>query len=102
VYGAITFQQPSMFAVCLDIGGQYSGAVVGAMNTASQVGSFLSSLAFGYLAGRYSNYDLPFIPMAAFLLVGAWLWLKVDPAEALIPENIADAAVADRVQPAVS
>jgi hypothetical protein len=40
--------------------------------------------------------------MAAFLLVGAWLWLKVDPAEALIPENIADAAVADRVQPAVS
>ncbi len=85
VYGGITFQQPTMFAVCLDIGGAYAGAVVGAMNTAAQIGSLVSSLAFGYLVGRYGNYDLPFIPMAALLLLGAWLWLKVDPTERLIP-----------------
>ena len=84
IYGGITFQQPSVFAVCLDIGGEYAGAVVGAMNTAAQIGSFISSLAFGYLVGRYGNYNLPFIPMAALLLIGAWLWLKVDPAEQLI------------------
>ena len=29
-YGAITLQQPIMFAVCLDIGGFYAGAMVGA------------------------------------------------------------------------
>jgi hypothetical protein len=34
---------------------------------------------------RYGSYNLPFIPMTAFLLIGAWLWLNVDPAQALIP-----------------
>src|ERR1700733_560687 len=71
VYGGITFQQPTMFAVCLDIGGAYAGAVVGAMNTASQIGSFASSLMFGFLVQRYGSYNAPFIPMAALLLVGA-------------------------------
>ena len=84
-YGGITFQQPIMFAVCLDIGGEYAGAVVGAMNTSSQIGSLTSSLAFGYLVGRFGNYSLPFIPMAAFSALGFFLWLKVDASEALIP-----------------
>ena len=85
VYGGITFQQPVVFAVCLDIGGEYAGAVVGVMNTAAQIGSFVSSVAFGYLVGRYGSYNVPFIPMTALLLIGALLWLKVDPAQALIP-----------------
>jgi len=87
VCGGITFQQPTAFAVCLDIGGEYAGAVVGAFNTACQIASFVSSLAFGYLVERYGSYNVPFIPMAALLLIGAWLWLKVDPAEALIPRT---------------
>jgi MFS family permease len=92
-----------MFAVCLDIGGEYAGAVVGAMNTASQFGSLVSSLAFGFLVGRYGNYNAPFIPMAALLLTGAWLWLKVDPTRPLIPavQVGSQQRVADRVQPAV-
>lgn len=84
IYAGITFQQPIMFAVCLDIGGEYAGAMVGAMNTASQIGSFLSSLAFGYLVARFGSFNVPFIPMAALLFIGAWLWLKIDPAEQLI------------------
>ena len=85
MYAGITFQQPIMFAVCLDIGGAYAGAMVGAMNTASQVGSLLSSLAFGYLVAHTGSYNVPFIPMAALLLLGAGLWIKVDPTEQLIP-----------------
>ncbi len=77
--GGITFQQPIMFAVCLDIGGAYAGAIVGAMNTASQIGSFTSSLAFGYLVAGSGNYNLPFAPMAVLLGIGALLWLKVNP-----------------------
>ncbi len=87
VYGGICFQQPTMFAVCLDIGGEYAGAVAGAMNTAAQVGAFMSSVMFGYLADRYGSYDVPFIPMAALLFIGIWLWLKVDPCEALVPRS---------------
>ena len=87
VYGGITLQQPIMFAVCLDIGGEYAGGVVGAMNTAAQIGSFVSSLAFGYLVDRFGSYNAPFIPMAALLATGALLWLKVDPAKRLNPES---------------
>ena len=92
VYGGVTFQQPVAFAVCLDIGGEYAGAVVGAFNTACQIGSLVSSVAFGYLVERYGSYNVPFIPMTAFLLIGAWLWLNVDPAQALIPQTRAASA----------
>ena len=55
------------------------------MNTASQVGSFLSSLAFGYCVDRFHNYRLPFLPMAAFLVIGFWLWFRIDARKPLIP-----------------
>jgi MFS family permease len=82
-YGGITFQQPIMFAVCLDIGGPFAGAIAGSMNTAAQVGSLISSLAFGYIVERSGSYDLPFVPMALLLAAGALLWLKIDPTRAL-------------------
>jgi predicted MFS family arabinose efflux permease len=84
VYAGITFQQPIMFAVCLDIGGPYAGAMVGAMNTSAQVGAFASSVAFGILVDKYADYTLPFIPMALLLLAGAAFWIKIDPARQLV------------------
>ncbi len=86
-YGGITFQQPAMFAASLDMGGEYAGAVVGALNTASQMGSLSSSLAFGYIVAHFGNYNLPFIPMAALSLIGFLLWLKVDASQALVREQ---------------
>ena len=84
-YAGVTFQQPIMFAVCLDIGGAYAGATVGAMNTASQIGSLTSSLAFGYIVGHFGNYNLPFIPMTVLLVIGTLMWFWIDPAEPLSP-----------------
>lgn len=55
-YGAITLQQPIMFAVCLDIGGFYAGAMVGAMNMASH--------SVGFWAHWYSDTSWP-APAAA-------------------------------------
>ena len=49
VYGAITFQQSSVFGVCLDIGKTHAGAMVGLMNTSAQVGGLLGSVAYGYI-----------------------------------------------------
>jgi MFS family permease len=86
LYGGITFQQPIVFAVGLDIAGKYAGAVTGAMNTAAQVGSLVSSVMFGYLVNRYGSYNVPFIPMAALLLVGMLLWFKIDATRELIME----------------
>ena len=81
--GGITFQQPSVFAACLDIGEESAGAVVGAMNTAGAVGSFLAPVIFGYLVTATGSYNAPFVPMAALLLTGAFLWLRFDPQKRL-------------------
>lgn len=86
-YGGITLQQPGVLAVCLDIGGIYGGAVTGAMNTAGYACGFLSSIIFGYLVNSYGNYNVPFIPMVALLIVGAFLWLKIDPTREVIAET---------------
>jgi predicted MFS family arabinose efflux permease len=92
VYGAITFQQSSVFGVCLDIGRQHAGAVVGLMNTAAQIGGFVGSVAFGYIVERFGSYDTPFVPMAAVLFLGSLLWLKVDASEEIRSPTAAPAA----------
>jgi len=84
VYGAISFQQSGVFGVCLDIGRGHAGAVTGLMNTASQLGGFFSTVTYGYIVDHFHSYDAPFVPMAALLLVGAGLWLKIDASEELI------------------
>ena len=85
IYGAISFQQPAVWAVCMDIGGKHAGAASGFMNTAGQIGFFLSSVMFGYLVGSYGSYNAPLVPMAALLFTGALLWLRIDATRELIP-----------------
>lgn len=55
------------------------------MNTASQTGSLVSALLFGYLVSHYGSYNTPFIPMAVLCAIGALLWIKVDPTRRLVP-----------------
>ncbi|MBI3666586.1 MAG: MFS transporter [Acidobacteria bacterium] len=86
-YAGITLQQPTVWAVCVDIGKQYAGAVSGLMNTAAQIGAVLSSVLFGYFVKVSGSYEAPLLPMAAVLLISAALWLKIDPARELIPER---------------
>ena len=74
-----------MLGVCLDIGGKYAGAVTGAMNTATYVSGFLSSIFYGYIVKSY-GYDAPFLPMIVLLVISALLWLRIDPAQDVILE----------------
>src|ERR1700687_3730283 len=39
------------------------------------------------LVGYFGNYNTPFIPMVALLLIGALLWVQVDPTRELFPED---------------
>ena len=103
-YAGSDFMLPTAWAVCLDVGKKYAGAVTGTMNTAGQIGSFISSVLFGYFVGyandwlpamgmplesglRNFRYDLPLAPMTVMLAVSAVLWLKIDPTEQLIGEE---------------
>lgn len=91
-YAGSDFMLPVAWAVCLDVGRKHAGAVSGAMNTAGQVGSFLTSVAFGYLVSHYESYNAPLVPMAAMTAISALLWLKIDPSIQLVPDE--EAAIA--------
>ena len=84
-FGGITLQQPGVLGICLDIGGKYAGAVTGAMNTATFIAAFVSSVAYGYIV-RSSGYDAPFLPMVVLLLISALLWFRIDATQLVIPE----------------
>jgi MFS transporter, ACS family, glucarate transporter len=82
-YGGITFQQPTVWATCVDIGKRHAGAVAGCMNTAAAVGGLVSSLIFGYLVQSTGSYDSVLLSMAGMLIFGAGLWLRTDATETL-------------------
>lgn len=86
-FAGITFNQPMITVVCLDVARKYAGTVTGLMNSIVQVGSFLSSVLFGYMVKGTGSYDFPLIPMALLLALGAGLWMKIDPTEQLVPEG---------------
>jgi MFS-type transporter involved in bile tolerance (Atg22 family) len=65
------------------------------MNMSSQIGGLIGSLVVGYLVAHTGNYNLPFLPMAALLVLGTYLWLRIDPAEPLAAVTLyADLAAA--------
>jgi len=86
-YAGSDFMLPVAWAVCLDVGRKYAGAVTGAMNTAGQIGSALTSTAFGYLVSYFGSYNAPLVPMAAMTAISALLWLKIDPSLPIVPEQ---------------
>jgi ACS family glucarate transporter-like MFS transporter len=82
-YGGITFQQPTVWATCVDIGKRYAGAVAGCMNTAGGAGGLVSSLIFGYLVQSTGSYDAVLLSMAGMLIFGAGLWIWTDATQTL-------------------
>jgi MFS family permease len=86
-FAGICFNQSMTFPICIDVARKFPGSMGGAMNTATQVGSFLSGVVFGYVANVTGSYDLPLIFMAFVLGFGALTWLKIDPKQELVPEG---------------
>jgi sugar phosphate permease len=66
------------WAICLDIGGRFSGSVSGVMNTFGNLGGAFSAVVIGYLA-QYYGWTYPFIVSSALCFVAAVLALRIDP-----------------------
>ncbi len=77
-YGGVGFIQPTAFAVSIDIAPRHAGSLAGAMNTACQIGGFISSVAFGYLVKLTGTYNIPMITMVVAFAVSAAAWLMID------------------------
>jgi nitrate/nitrite transporter NarK len=85
--GIMNAMLPVAWSLCVDLGGQHAGAVSGAMNMAGQIGSFISSVAFGYLIGWFGSYDLALTPLAGMLILSGIMFALIDPSEPLIPHK---------------
>ena len=68
---------PVAWAVAMDMGGTKSGAISGTMNTAGLTGAYISTVFFGYLASSYGYY-LPVLYIGIMVLIGSFIWLKID------------------------
>jgi MFS transporter, ACS family, glucarate transporter len=66
------------WAICLDIGGNFSGSVSGVMNTFGNLGGAVSAVAIGYLA-TYFGWTYPFIVSSALCVLAAALASRIDP-----------------------
>jgi MFS family permease len=94
-YACMDAMLPVAWAICLDIGRKYAGAVSGAMNMAGQLASFLSSLLFGQIVAalmkkgipQVEAYNFPLLPFAIMLIVSAALFTRIDPEKQLVPEE---------------
>jgi MFS family permease len=86
----LAFNQPMIFPVCIDVAKRFTGSMTGAVNAITQLGAFLTAVAFGYLVQVSGNYNLPLYVMALVFGFGALMWLKIDPTQKLVPEGQAE------------
>jgi MFS family permease len=84
-FGVMDCMLPAAWALCLDVGQQYAGAVSGAMNTAGQAGGFVCTVLFGYLVAESGDYNVPLFVIAAMVLLSAALFWQIDPTRPLVP-----------------
>jgi MFS transporter, ACS family, glucarate transporter len=74
---------PSAWAVCIDVGKKYSGAISGAMNTAGNISGFICATAFGYIVAATGNYNFPLYIISGMLLISALLFTRIDASKPL-------------------
>ena len=82
-FGIMDFMLPAAWALCLDIGAEYSGALSGVMNTGGQLGGVLCTLMVGYILHITGTYRAPLCTIAAMVLLSALLFSRVDPTRTL-------------------
>jgi MFS family permease len=68
---------PAAWAVAMDLGGEKSGTVSGAMNSAGLLGAYVMTTMFGYLANNY-GYNFPLLVIGIIVLLGSILWLQIN------------------------
>jgi MFS family permease len=88
-FGVMDLMLPSAWAVCLDVGHKYAGAISGAMNTAGNLGGFLCTVLFGYIVKMSNNnYNVPLFVIAAMLMISSLLFSRIDSSHPLAAEEV--------------
>jgi MFS transporter, ACS family, glucarate transporter len=70
---------PVAWATVVDVGGRFGGTTSAFMNAASSLSAMLSPVSAVWLANRFGSFSVMLGVAAGVYLVGALLWLGVDP-----------------------
>jgi MFS family permease len=74
------------WAICIDIGGAFSGSVSSVMNTWGNLGGAISAVGVGYIATHF-GWSSPFILASVLCLLSAWLVSHIDPRRSAVEES---------------
>ena len=88
-FGVMDLMLPSAWALCLAIGGRYSGTATGMMNTAGQAGGFLCTVLFGYIVHVTGSYNLPLWFIASMVMTSALIYTRVDITQRVDADSLA-------------
>jgi len=84
--GALYLAQSSFWSVSADIAGGSAGSISGFMNMGAQIGGAVTASLTPWIADRF-GWTASFLTAALLCLVGAALWLGVNPAEVLAADE---------------
>ena len=82
--GAHDLTLPVLWATTTDAGGRFGGTASGFVNLASSISGTLAPLAAALLERRFGSFHAAFFAAAAMYLLGAALWLIIDPGKNVI------------------
>jgi sugar phosphate permease len=88
---ADSFLLGAAWGACLDLAGPHAGLVSGTMNTAGQLGAFVSPILLPYLIGegsRPEDWALPLLVAGGLYLAGSLCWLAVDPRRPILDKPL--------------
>jgi len=73
-----------VWAVPMDVGGEFSGTVAAVMNTAGAIGASISPVVFGFFAQR-GFWIVPFVVTACVLFTCTLIWIfLIDPEKSVV------------------
>jgi len=73
------------WAICLDIGGEFSGSVSSVMNMLGNIGGALAAAAIGFLATHY-GWTTALLVASPMCLTAALLATRIDPTRPVVPD----------------
>jgi sugar phosphate permease len=74
------------WAVAMDVGPEYAGSVSGVMNMCGNLGGVVASIAVGYMV-KFYNWEAPYLLAGGLCLLGALLFLRIDPNERIFGKS---------------
>jgi MFS family permease len=91
-FGLMDCMLPTAWAICVDVGEKYSGAIAGAMNSAGNLGGFVCSILFGYIVQESGHYSPAILTVGFFVMLSAILFACINPEKKIAVEEEAEVA----------